>query len=60
MFHHGKRNLTLVVHGDDFTILGHSVDLDWFRGKIVKAFEVKFKARPGPEDGDDKSVRVLN
>ena len=38
-FHHGAKNLRLVVHGDDFTILGPVKSLDWFRVQIAAAFE---------------------
>ena len=31
------------VHGDDFTILGSEVDLNWFRKKINEKFEVKIR-----------------
>ena len=54
IFHHTDRNMTTVVHGDDFTILGHEEDLDWLRTQIVERFEVKFNARLGPEEKDDK------
>jgi hypothetical protein len=55
-----SRNLRIVVHGDDFTVLGHARELDWFRQKIKERYEVKFRARIGPEIKDDKSVRILN
>ena len=48
------------MHGDVFTVLGHAENLNWFRSKISEAFEVKFKARLGPEEPDDKAARVLN
>ena len=48
VFHSTDRNMTIVVHGDDFTVLGHAMDLDWFRSKITGAFEAKFRARLGP------------
>ena len=32
-FYMAERNLRVVVHGDDFTVLGQEADLDWFRGK---------------------------
>ena len=35
----GCRNLRLVVHGDDFTILGHGEHLDWFKDKICDVTE---------------------
>ena len=30
LFHHADREIRAVVHGDDFTLLGHRDDLDWF------------------------------
>ena len=60
MFRHQRRNLRLVVHGDDFTLLGSTGDLDWFRTQIETRFEVKFRGRIGPEDSDDKSIKLLN
>ena len=59
-FYMKERNLRLVVHGDDFTILGMEEDLDWFRRKISEVFEVKFRGRLGPAEGDDKCIRILN
>ena len=55
-----QRNIRVVVHGDDFTVLGHDIMLDWFRDRIKAKFEVKFKARLGPSSGDDSSVRIFN
>ncbi len=37
-FRHTDRDLRVVVHGDDFTILGHEKDLDWLREKISGRF----------------------
>ena len=54
------KNVRVVVHGDDFTVLGHEEDLDWFRRVISETFEVKFRGRVGPGDNDDKSIRILN
>ena len=60
MFYHRERDIRIVIHGDDFTVLGNEVELDWFRERIRSKFEVRFRARLGPEDKDDKSVRLLN
>ena len=49
-----------MVHGDDFTALGFEPALDWFRRSISSVFEVKFRGRIGPADGDLKSIRILN
>jgi hypothetical protein len=54
------RDTRVVVHGDDFTVLGFKDDLDWFRGEIQKKFEVKLRGRLGPEEGYEKSVSILN
>ena len=59
-FLHEERKLRLVVHGDDFTILGKAKDLDWFREKVQGRYEVKFRGRMGPEKEDTKSMRLLN
>jgi hypothetical protein len=60
IFWHKERNVRVVVHGDDFTVLGNEKELDWFRGVISKRFEVKFRGRIGPAKEDDKSIRLLN
>ena len=60
IFHHQERGLRAVIHGDDFTILGHSDQLDWFRSEIQGKFEVKLRGRIGPSSNDDKTIRLLN
>ena len=60
VFFHEDRGIRLVVHGDDFTVLGSGTELDWFREKIKNRFEGKFRGRLGPANGDDKSIRILN
>ena len=60
MLPHRERGIRVVIHGDDFTLLGKEEDLNWFKMKINDKFEVKFRGRMGPCPGDDKSVRILN
>ena len=60
MFWNEARDIRIVVHGDDFTVLGPVANLDWFRSEIAKRFEVKFRGRLGPEPNDDKAIRILN
>ena len=57
---HPKREIRLVVHGDDFTALGWEHQLDWYRGQVTSKFESKVKGRIGPAKDDLKSMRVLN
>jgi hypothetical protein len=47
------------VHGDDFTFVSEAEGLDYIEGLMKKWYEVKVKARLGPELGDDKEVDIL-
>ena len=58
VFYNKERNMRLVVHGDDFTCLGHEGDLDWFRNQIIQRYEFKFRGRLGPGAGDAKIIRI--
>ena len=60
VFWHPEKNVRVVVHGDDFTALGWSTDLDWYRKGIQDRMETQVKGRLGPEKHDDKHIRVLN
>ena len=60
VFYHKSQNIRVVVHGDDFTVLGHEDQLDWFKDAMSDRYEIKLKARLGPNVKDDKSVRILN
>ena len=60
IFWHREKGIRAVIHGDDFTLLGNERALDWFRERIQEKFEVKFRGRLGPDNGDDKAVRILN
>ena len=39
---HQVREIRAVVHGDDFTALGHEEQLDWFREEMRRKFECKY------------------
>ncbi len=43
VFIHPVRKLRVVIHGDDFTLLGHPGDLEWFREKVRQKFEIKVR-----------------
>ena len=36
------------------------IEVRWFRQRIIEKYEVKFRGRLGPNDNDDKSIRILN
>ena len=59
IFWHKEKGFRAVIHGDDFTLLGNEVALVWFRERIQKRFEVKFRGRLGPGNKDDKRVRIF-
>ena len=40
--------------------LGTFQELDWLREEFVQRFDVKFRGRLGPDNGDDKSIKILN
>ena len=50
IFHHKDRDISAVVHGDDFAVLGSRGSLDWFKGKIMDKFEIKHKGRMGERE----------
>ena len=50
----------MVVHGDDFTLLGSDEDLNWFEKEIKAKSEVMVRRRLGPGSDDFKFIRILN
>ena len=60
IFHHAKRDLMVVVHGDDVTTLGPDSDLDRFEGKLQESFEIKCCGRLGEGCPESPEIRILN
>ena len=44
---HKINDITIVVHGDDFTALGTDNDLDWYEKRLKDNFELKLRGRFG-------------
>ena len=59
LFYHEARDLSLGVHGDDFTFCGADEELKWITQLMQKWYEIKARATLGPEEGDDKEVVSL-
>eukprot|EP00973_Karenia_brevis_P009450 1275462-Karenia_brevis.AAC.1 len=59
VFYYEKRDLCLVVHGDDLTFCGLEEDLKWVKGLMKSWLEIKVRAVLGPEKKDDKGVTIL-
>ena len=60
LFYHPQRDLRVVIHGDDFTILGEESQLRQFRKEISDRFKVKFRGMLGPQRQDCKEIMILN
>ena len=60
VFFHPDRDISLVVHGDDFTSLARESDLTWFKEQLTNRFLIKDRGILGPETHDLKEIRLLN
>ena len=58
-FYHEQKDVSLVVHGDDFTFAGEDGGLDWVEMLMKRWFEIKVRARLGPDKTDDKEATLL-
>ena len=58
-FYHADKHVNLVVHGDDFTFTGEDAGLDWAEDLMKQRYEVKVRARLGPDGTDDKRATLL-
>ena len=58
MFHHPDRDISTVMHGDDFTSLGTDADLTWMESQMSKSFELKLRGRLGRDLPGE--LRILN
>ena len=59
VFYHKGRDVSCVVHGDDFLFCGGQEDLAWITEQMRSWFEIKVRATLGREAGDDKHVVIL-
>ena len=59
VFYHEERDVSLAVHGDDFTFCGLEEDLMWIQGLMGSWFDIKVRAVLGWEAKDDKEVVIL-
>ena len=60
IFYHATRDLSVVVHGDDFTALGSDKNLDWYEAKLAESFELKIRGRLGEGCTGPQQIRILN
>jgi hypothetical protein len=60
IFYHKERDISTVVHGDDFTSLATEGQLIWMRDELSKQFTIKDRGIMGPDKHDIKEIRLLN
>ena len=59
VFHHKKRKIMTLVHGDDYVSSGAGADMKWLELELAKAYEIKTQ-RLGVADGLLREGKVLN
>ena len=59
VFYHAERDLSLAVHGDDFTFCGGEEDLFWTRDLMANWFEIKVRGILGEGIDDEKVMTIL-
>ena len=57
-FTHRTRDLSVTVHGDDFTTTGPESDLIWLRSAMEQKYEIKSSIL-GPEPKHVQEVKIL-
>ena len=60
IFYHAGCDLTVVVHGDDFTCLGNDTNIDWYEAELAKHFELKLRGRLLVGCSGDNATQILN
>eukprot|EP00973_Karenia_brevis_P094309 12421824-Karenia_brevis.AAC.1 len=53
VFYHSERDISLAVHGDDFTFCGADRDFKWARKYMEEWYEIKVRAILGPDVYDE-------
>eukprot|EP00973_Karenia_brevis_P061009 8483342-Karenia_brevis.AAC.1 len=59
LFWHPVKDITTMIHGDDFVSAGTSNSLKWLKCIVEAAFEISTRV-VGPEEDDEKQLKVLN
>ena len=59
VFYHEGRDISLAVHGDDFTFCAEEEQLWWIRDLMRTWFEIKVRAIIGKGPEDEKEAAIL-
>jgi len=62
VFRHAERDVNIVVHGDDFTILGTVSDIYWVKNGLEEKYELKMRGVMGPPGMPEttQEITILN
>ena len=60
VFWHPLTDVSIVVHGDDFTALGPEKELRALESLMKSWYEIKTRGMLGPDPKDDKEIKILN
>ena len=60
VFRHSGEDLTLLVHGDDFFVLGDDEGQSFMKEVLKKRYEFRTDGYMGMDESDDSHVTVLN
>ena len=59
VFYHEGRNVSVLVHGDDFVAVGDDENVEWLKLLAVGWFEMKVRGKLGEGDSDEKEMVIL-
>ena len=59
-FYNKERDVRVVVHGDDFTLLGTETDIQWLYKGMSERYSLKMRGILGPDSHDMKEITILN
>ena len=59
VFHHGEREISVLVHGDDYFSSAHREHLDWLEKGLGEKYEIQTQ-RIGGSEGRDVEGKILN
>ena len=59
-FYHAEKDVLIVVHGDDFTVLGTDEAIQWTAAVLGARYSIKVRGILGPGIHDKHEITILN
>ena len=59
-FYNPVKDCRIIIHGDDFTVLGLDEDILWLQKELNNTFPTKLRGILGTSDQHQKEIRILN